>query len=98
MCKVAVKNGHTVEMLEEIPGVSSCDILLDGKNAELKAINSASNIHRHAKKAIKGQGAELVFFEFGKWGTDFEVEIRTLQGKGIHGYYYIKGSDVLHQF
>ncbi len=98
MCKVAVKNGHSVEMLEEIPGVSSCDILLDGKKCELKSINQASNIHKHAKKAIKKQGAEQILFELGKWGTDFETEIQILKGKGIHGFYYIKGSDILNEF
>ena len=98
MCNVAVQNGHSVEMLEEIPGVSSCDILLDGKRTELKAINSASNIYRYAKRAIKGQGAVLVLFEFGRWGAEFEAEIGKLSGRDIHGYYYIKGSDILNEF
>ncbi len=98
MCKVAALNGHDVKMLEEEPGVSSCDILLDGKRADLKSINKASNIHRHAKKAIHKQGAELIVFEFSQWGDNFQKEINILMHKGIHGYYCIKGSDKLHQF
>lgn len=98
MCKIAVLNGHKIKMLEEMPGISSCDILFDNKRCELKSITQASNIHRHAEKAFNKQGAEFLLFEFSKWGKDFEFEIRKLSQKEMHGYYYIKGINLLHEF
>ena len=94
MCKVAVQNGHSIEMLEEIPGVSSCDVLLDGKKTELKSITSVSNVeHRfiHAKE----QGAEIVLFELKNKNEKIIQKINELKAKGLKGYYYIKGENIL---
>ena len=98
MCKVAVKNGHTVEMLEEMPGVSSCDILLDGKKCELKSVAQASNIHKHADKAFEKQGAELILLKLSKLDDSILSEIKKLSQKGRHGYFYVDGANLLQAF
>lgn len=98
MCKVAALNGHDVKMLEEKPGVSSCDILLNGKRCELKSITQASNIHRHAEKAFKKQGAECLLLEIPKLDNEFQAEIKKLSDKGMHGYFIIKGTNALQEF
>lgn len=46
------ENGRRIEMLEEVSGVSSPDITIDGVKAELKKLSSANNIERHAKETI----------------------------------------------
>lgn len=63
--------GHKVEMLEEVPGISSPDALIDGVKVDFKSLASANNIERHAKDAIFKQGADEVWFEF----TDFNDAI-----------------------
>lgn len=98
MCKVAMQNGHKIEMLEEVSGVSSCDILFDGLKCELKSITNASNIHIHANKAFNKQGAECLLFEFKMYDSKFENEILKLSNKGMHGYYYVNGENILHRF
>lgn len=94
MCKVAVQNGHKVEMLEEISGVSSCDVLLDGKHAELKSITSVSNVE-HRFNHAKEQGAEVVLFEIQTKNEKIVQKINELKKKGLKGYYYINGENIL---
>ena len=94
MCKVAVQNGHKVEMLEEVSGVSGCDVLFDGKYAELKSITSVSNVE-HRFNHAKEQGAEVVLFELQTKNEKIVQKINELKGKGLKGYYYIRGENIL---
>ena len=94
MCKVAVQNGHKVEMLEEVSGVSSCDVLLNGKYAELKSITSVSNVE-HRFNHAKEQGAEIVLFELQTKNEKIVQKINELKKKGLKGYYYINGENIL---
>lgn len=64
MCCVLADNGYKIEMLQEVAGVPSSDILINGKKADLKATKSANNIEKYGKKAILEQDADLVVFEF----------------------------------
>lgn len=94
MCKVAIQNGHKVEMLEEVSGISSCDVLLNGKYAELKSITSVSNVE-HRFNHAKEQGAEVVLFELQTKNEKIVQKINELKGKGLNGYYYISGENRL---
>lgn len=93
------KNGHTVVHLDDSKrSDGTYDILLDGYKADLKSLNSANNISKRASKATKNQGAELVVFEFKKIDGAVHREINKLSNKGVHGYYYEKGSNQLISF
>lgn len=94
MCKVAVQNGHKVEMLEEVSGFSSCDVLFDDKYAELKSITSVSNVE-HRFNHAKEQGAEVVLFELQTKNEKIVQKINELKEKGLKGYYYIRGENRL---
>lgn len=64
MCEVLATYGKRVFMLKEDVRVSSPDILLDSKAAELKKLSSHNNIVKEAKDAIRKKNAEIVVFEF----------------------------------
>ena len=100
MAKLFAKNGYNVELLEEIPKISSHDAIINGKKVDFKCLSSANNIVRHAKEAIRKQGADLVYFEF---ETDkkekFLSELKVLSSKyKIHGKYYFKGENEIFDF
>ena len=100
MAKTFAKNGYNVELLEEIPKISSPDAIINGKKVDFKCLSSANNIVRHAKEAIRKQGADLVYFEF---ETDkkekFLSELKVLSSKyKIHGKYYFKGENEIFDF
>jgi hypothetical protein len=66
MCRVLADNGHAVEFLKEgnRPIGETYDIKLDGVKADLKCVTGgAGNIVKYAKKALRGQGGEVVIFE-----------------------------------
>lgn len=92
------KMGHKVEILEEIPGVSSPDAIIDGIKVDFKSLSSANNIERHAKDAIFKQGADEVWFEFTQKNGEILNKIEVLQEKGIHGRYYFKGENKEYRF
>lgn len=99
MCKTLAKNGHTVVHLDDKKhSDGSYDILLDGHKADLKSTNGGNNIANYAKHATRKQGAELVVFEFKKMDGAVYSEINKLKAKGIHGYYYKKGTSTLFSF
>jgi hypothetical protein len=78
MAMVFARVGHRVVMLEEIPGVSSPDVLIDGTPAELKSVKGHNNIVHYAKEAIRKQQAELVLIEFDVVNERTQKEIRKL--------------------
>ena len=82
--------GHKVEMVKEVPGISSPDAIIDGKKVDFKSLASANNIERHAKEAIYKQGADEVWFEFTCKNDKILSEINKIRERGIHGRYYFK--------
>ena len=98
MCRVLVKNGHQIEMLEEVPGISSPDITFDKVKADLKRLSSHNNIIKEAKEAIKKQGAEIIIFEFTTMNSKILQALEHLKKLVIHGKYFVTGSNLLHDF
>lgn len=93
MASTYARFGHKVEMLEEVPGISSPDALIDGLKVDFKSLKSANNIERHAKDAIFKQGSDEVWFEFTTKSDRIIATIEDLAQKGIHGRYYFRGED-----
>lgn len=89
MAKFLASQGFTVEHLNEIPGIPSPDIRINGVLADLKRLGSHNNIKRHADDAIGRQGADLVVFQFNKWNERMKTEVEKLTKRGIHGYYFL---------
>lgn len=98
MCRVLAKNGHQIEMLEEVSGVSSPDITFDMVKADLKRLSSHNNIVKEAKEAIKKQGAEIIIFEFTTINSKILQALEHLKKLVIHGKYFVTGSNLLHDF
>ncbi len=88
MSKVFAQNGYKIEMLTEVSHVSSQDVTINGMKADLKCVSSHNNILKHAKKAIRKQGAEIVLFEFEKETKEIHIELLKLKKEGISVYYY----------
>lgn len=99
MCETLADNGHNVVHLDDqhVEG-GSYDILLDGIKTDLKSLDSSSKIGRRASHAVRKQGAEMVVFELKKIDATAHREINKLIEKGIHGYYYERGSKRLFRF
>lgn len=93
MSKVFAKNGYQIELLNELPGISSPDVRINGLSADLKSTKGHSNIVKYAKKAVRKQGAEIVLFEFEEFGSEHINELKKLKGEGINALFYIKGED-----
>lgn len=88
MANFYASKGNVMNMLEEIPGISSPDTKANGIKVDLKSLSSHNNIMRHAKDAIYKQGAEEVWFEFPTRTDKIIQQINQLSSKGIHGRYY----------
>ena len=99
MSKIFAKNGHAIEMLEEIPRIPSPDARINGILADLKKVSSHNNVVKEAKKAINSQGAKIVLFEFDTETDKIHKEILKLQNIGIQGkYYFTNKPDVIYDF
>ncbi len=98
MALVFARNGYSVEMLKEIPRVSSPDVRIDGIPAELKSTASAANILNYAKKATRKQGAQIVLFQFDEMTAIVTERLKKLSQMGIHGKYFIKGKNIIFDF
>lgn len=83
MCKVFADNGYRIEHLAEKPGISSPDVMIDGKKADLKRVANANNIVKYAKKAVEKQGAEVVLFQVDEVSHTMHNEFNKLKKKGI---------------
>mgnify|MGYP002083946407 FL=1 len=90
--------GHKIEMLEEKPGISSPDAVIDGIKVDFKSLASANNIERHAKDAIFKQGADEVWFEFTDFNDAINQKLIKISEWGIHGRYYVKGQSKEYRF
>jgi hypothetical protein len=96
MAKQFANGGHKIDFAADDTG--SYDVLIDGAKADFKSTSSAGNIVKYAKHAIREQGADIVLFEFTKWGTPFIEEIAKLKRLGIHGKYVISGNSTIYTF
>jgi hypothetical protein len=93
MAMVFAKNGYKIEMLKEIPGVSSPDVAINGMKADLKRVSSHKNIENYAKKATRKQGAEVVLFQFDNETEAIYKELEKLKCMNIKAFYYFTGRD-----
>lgn len=93
MSNVFAKNGCQIELLNELLGISSPDVRINGISADLKSTKGHSNIVKYAKKAVRKQGAEIVLFEFEGFGSEHINELKKLKEEGINALFYIKGED-----
>lgn len=99
MCRVFAENGYRMEHQAEAPGVSSPDVLIDGKPADLKRVSSHNNIVRHAVKAVKKQGAEEVLFQVDALTDEVRREFAVLKRMNIKVRYFITGEEkMIHAF
>lgn len=96
MCCVLADNGYKIEMLQEVAGVSSSDILINGKKADLKATKSANNVVKYAKSATRKQGADMVIFEFEEETEKVYKELQALKRENIKCKYYFKNEKKLY--
>ncbi len=98
MVMVFARNGYHIEMLPEIPRISSHDVNIEGIPAELKKVVSANNIAKRAKKAVRKQGAQLVLFSFPAMNAEISKELSKLVAKNIHGKFYVIGEEIVKDF
>ena len=98
MCDVLARKGFHIDMVEEIAGISSPDILINGKKADLKSTRGTGNIVKYGKKAVKEQGADIVIFEFEKFADEIYTELNKLKRLNIHGMYFVKGENSIAEF
>ena len=93
MCRVLAQKGYQIEMLEEVPGISSPDITIDGTKADLKRLSSANNIERHAKEAVREQGADIVIFQFDNETEAIHTKLYKLKKMGYKVLYFFTGRE-----
>lgn len=100
MVKNYANAGHRIEMLEELPGISSPDVLFNGFKADLKSLSSHNNIFRDVDKALRKQGAEIILIEFTVKSKEIMNKINELKRKGYKTYYYFSSSpnDIVKNF
>ena len=98
MSKIFAKNGHKIEMLEEIPRIPSPDVKINGLSADLKRVSGHNNIIKYATKAINIQGADLLLFQFDKLNELVLGAIEALRKMGIRGMYFVTGKEHIVEF
>lgn len=86
--KVLATNGRRVILLDEDVRVSSPDILLNGKTAELKKLSSHNNIVKEAKDAVRKKNAQVVVFEFKERTDAIWRELQKLRASNIRCIVY----------
>lgn len=98
MCLTFARSGFRIRHYEDEKSEGSFDVTINGIRADLKRTKSTNNIIRYAKHAFRVQNAEIILVEFEQWGNDFRNIVSEMTRKGIHGYYFVKGSEVIHSF
>lgn len=93
MSRVFASAGNKIEMLEEIPRISSPDVHINGLLADLKRTKSHNNLVHYAKKAIYKQGANIVLFQFDVMTPGIRDELNKLKSFGIKCKYFITGEN-----
>lgn len=84
-------------MLEEKAGISSPDVNINSKLADLKSTKGAGNIVKYAHKAIKRQKADMILFEFEKETKEVFTELEVLKSEKIDVLYYFKDTKVVYK-
>lgn len=97
MCDTFARNGHWIEMLEEVARVPSPDVMINNVPADLKSISSYKQVVKHAKHATRDQNAEIVLFEFHSHSIGLEMELDKVRRLGIRGYYYYSDDGKVHK-
>lgn len=88
--------GHKVEFTPH--GAANHDVYCDGIPADIKKLSSANNIVRHAKHAMRRQGAKIVLFEFSNKAYEIKMALQTLSKKGVHGLYFYTDEKIIKPF
>jgi hypothetical protein len=89
MAMVFAQNGYRIKMLKEMPRVSSPDVTINGIPADLKKLSGHNNIVRHAKEAVRKQGAKIVLFEFDAMTDAMHKQLNILKEMGIKVRYFV---------
>ena len=98
MANVFAQNGYRVVMLREMPGISSPDVKVNGVLGELKRLSGHNNIAKEAKDAVRKKGAKVVLFQLDELNGKVHHELNKLSLKGIGGYYFVTGENVILPF
>ena len=61
--------------------------------ADLKRTESPEQVVKHAKHAVRQQGAKMVLFQFDKWNAKMVSAIKELKTLKIKGKYVITGKE-----
>lgn len=93
MCRVLAQKGYQIEMLEEVPRISSPDITIDEIKADLKRVSGENNIVKYADKAIQQQEANAIVFQFDTDSERVHLELLKLKRKGYKVYYFFTGRE-----
>jgi len=98
MSLIFAQNGFKIELLEEIPRISSPDVKINGILADLKRVSGHNNIIKYANRAIYQQGAELILFQFDKMDDVILDAINALKKRNISGMYFVTGVNTVVKF
>jgi hypothetical protein len=98
MCLVFAQSGLSIKHYEDEKPDGSYDVVCNGKKGDLKKTKGAGNIVRYAKYAIREQGAEIVLFEFEEWRAEVRDTISEMVRKNLHGYYFVSGLSIVHDY
>ncbi len=98
VCKFLANHGFNIRHLSAGSVANGTyDILINGRKADIKCTEGASNIIKYAKKATQKQGAEIVVFRFEIRTPQIEEKIKELWRKGYKCLYYYRGESELHR-
>ena len=98
MCLVFAKGGFKVRHYQDDKTQGSFDVMINNYRADLKKTRSTNNIIRYAKHGLRVQNAEIILIEFENWGNEFRDIVSEMSRKGIHGYYFVTGDELIHSF
>ena len=79
-------------------GAGTHDVFINGVPADIKQLSSHNNIARHAKEAVRKQGAKVVLIELSKRTPEIQKEIEKLSRNGIHGKYFYSDEKIIRSF
>lgn len=89
--------GYKIEMLKEVPRISSPDVTINGIKADLKRVSGENNIVKYADKAIQKQGADAILFQFDTDSERVHLELLKLKRKGYKVFYFFTGKEEIYE-
>ena len=98
MCITFAKAGFKLKHYEDRKPQGSFDVTINNVRADLKKTRSTNNIIRYGKHALRVQNAEIILVEFEQWDNKFRDIVSELSRKGIHGFYFVSGNELIHSF